>query len=70
MLILGLLGMYIDAVVVFFTISSLFFRMAMAVLWAPILQGVLSLHEFWAREKLVQAEFLLVRYLACTNFLQ
>ena len=34
------------------------------------LQGVLSLHEFWAREKVVQAEFVLVRYLACTNFPQ
>ena len=35
MLILGLLGMYFDAAVVFFTISSLLFRMAMAVLCAP-----------------------------------
>ena len=34
------------------------------------IQGVLSLHEFWAREKVVQAEFVLVRYFACTNFLQ
>ena len=33
MLILDLLGMYFDAVVVFFTNSSLLFRMAMAVLW-------------------------------------
>ena len=32
MLILGLLGMYFDAAVVFFTISSLLFRMAMAML--------------------------------------
>ena len=32
MLILGLLGMYFDAAVVFFTNSSLLFRMAMAVL--------------------------------------
>ena len=32
MLILGLLGMYFDAAVVFFMISSLLFRMAMAVL--------------------------------------
>ena len=32
MLILGLLGMYFDAAVVFFTISSLLFRMAVAVL--------------------------------------
>ena len=32
MLILALLGMYFDAAVVFFTISLLFFRMAMAVL--------------------------------------
>ena len=33
MLILGLLGMYFDAVVVFFTNSSLFFRLAVAILW-------------------------------------
>ena len=32
MLILGLLGMYFDAAVVFFTNSSLLFRMAMAIL--------------------------------------
>ena len=32
MLILGLLGMYFDATVVFFTISSLLFRMAIAML--------------------------------------
>ena len=32
MLILGLLGMYFDAAMVFFTISSLLFRMAMAML--------------------------------------
>ena len=36
MLILGLLGMYFDAVVVFFTISSLLFRMAMAVLCSAV----------------------------------
>ena len=34
MLILGLLGMYFDAVVVFVTKSSLFFRLAVAILWA------------------------------------
>ena len=34
------------------------------------LQGVLSLHEFWTRGMVVKAEFVLVRYLACTNFLQ
>ena len=33
MLILGLLGMYFDAAVVFFIISSLLFRLAMAMLW-------------------------------------
>ena len=36
MLILGLLGMYIDAAVVFFTNSSLLFRMAMAVLCTAV----------------------------------
>ena len=33
MQILGLLGMYLDAVVVFVTNSSLFFRLALAILW-------------------------------------
>ena len=33
MLILGLLGMYFDAVVVFVTKSSLLFRLAVAILW-------------------------------------
>ena len=32
MLILGLLGMYFDAAVVFFTNSSFFFRLAVAIL--------------------------------------
>ena len=30
-----------------------------------ILQGVLGLHEFWGREKLVQAKFVLVKL--CTS---
>ena len=34
MQILGLLGMYFDAAVVFVTNSSLLFRFAMAILWA------------------------------------
>ena len=34
MLILGLLGMYFDAVVVFVTKSSLLFKLAVAILWA------------------------------------
>ena len=33
MLILGLLGMYFDAAVVFVMNSSLFFRLAVAILW-------------------------------------
>ena len=36
MLILGLLGMYFDAAVVFVTKSSLLFRLALAILWAVI----------------------------------
>ena len=36
MQILGLLGMYLDAVVVFVTYSPLFFRLALAILWYPI----------------------------------
>ena len=30
-----------------------------------IIQGVLGLHEFWAREKIVQAKFVLVKL--CTS---
>ena len=30
-----------------------------------LIQGVLGLHEFWAREKLVQAKFVLVKL--CTS---
>ena len=33
MLIMGLLGMYFDAVVVFVTSHSLLFRLAVAILW-------------------------------------
>ena len=33
MLILGLLGMYFDAVVVFVTSQTLLFRLALAILW-------------------------------------
>ena len=36
MLILGLLGMYFDAAVVFVTNSSLLFRLAVAILWPDI----------------------------------
>ena len=42
MLILGLLGMYFDAAVVFFTISSQLFRMAMAVLCCNSALAVLA----------------------------
>ena len=37
MLILGLLGMYFDAAVVFVTNSSLLFRLAVAILWMGLL---------------------------------
>ena len=55
MLILGLQGMYFDAVVVFVTKSSLFFRLAVAILcygW-PLMQRTCErmLHVF-VREKL------------------
>ena len=33
--------------------------------WLIDIQGVLGLHEFWAREKLVQAKFVLVKL--CTS---
>ena len=36
MQILGLLGIYFDAAVVFVTNSSLLFRLAMAILWISI----------------------------------
>ena len=36
MQILGLFGMYFDAVVVFVTNSSLLFRLAMAILWTVL----------------------------------
>ena len=38
MLILGLLGMYFDAAVVFVTKSSLLFRLAVAILWPCLAQ--------------------------------
>ena len=41
MLILGLLGMYFDAAVVFVTKSSLLFRLAVAILWPPALVGIM-----------------------------
>ena len=34
--------------------------------WGDRLQGILGLHEFWAREKLVQAKFVLVKFLLRT----
>ena len=42
MLILGLLGMYFDTAVVFVTQSSLFFRLAVAILWS----GLYQIHLF------------------------
>ena len=36
MLILGILGMYFDAAVVFVTKSSLLFRLAVAILWIAL----------------------------------
>ena len=30
------------------------------------IQGVLGLHEFWAREKIVQAKFVLVKLCTCS----
>ena len=41
MLILGLLGMYFDAAVVFVTKSSLFFRLAVAILWRAVQAALL-----------------------------
>ena len=51
MLILGLLGMYFDAMVVFFTTSSLFFRLAMGILcvWGKNWHscGLMDPAHFW-----------------------
>ena len=44
MLILGLLGMYFDAALVFITNSSLLFRLAVAILVTPILNGLFNKH--------------------------
>ena len=38
MLILGLLGMYFDAAVVFFTSQTLLLKLAVAILWKPWLK--------------------------------
>ena len=46
MLILGLLGMYFDAAVVFVTKSSLFFRLAVAILWALCFLGIFAIDYF------------------------
>ena len=45
MLILGLLSMYFDAAVVFFMISSLLLRMAMAVLCPPLIASLFIYEE-------------------------
>ena len=42
MLILGLLGMYFDAVVVFVTSQTLLFRLALAILWCRFAQTALK----------------------------
>ena len=51
MLILGLLGMYFDAVVVLVTKSSLFFRLAVAILWHA---GVYQNGKTFPKSKLLQ----------------
>jgi hypothetical protein len=45
MLILGLLGMYFDAAVVFVTKSSLLFRLAVAILWKGTKKTRCHFHE-------------------------
>ena len=52
MLILGLLGMYFDVAVVFVTKSSLFFRLAVAILWKLKLNSIIfdTLNGQWNRE--------------------
>ena len=50
MLILGLLGMYFDAVVVFVTSQTLLFRLALAILWnikVLRLSNSTSFQKFW-----------------------
>ena len=60
MLILGLLGMYFDAAVVFVTNSSLFFRLAVAILWG-ILYLICKTHlriEMMLRLPKIEAAFI------------
>ena len=54
MLILVLLAMYFDAVVVFVTSQTFFFRLALAILWLflDILQSVL-IGGLWTHQRLV-----------------
>ena len=60
MLILGLLGMYFDAAVVFVTNSSLFFRLAMAILCMN--------KSFFGQKRIIWALVLLVIFTYCTFY--
>ena len=49
MLILGLLGMYFDAAVVFVTSQTLFLRLALAILWPHDLKILIKLTKHGLR---------------------
>ena len=60
MLILGLLGVYFDAAVVFVTKSSLLFMLAVAILWIEF-----AIKSFFADDLMLWAILLLI----ATNFM-
>ena len=55
MLILGLLGMYFDAAVVFVTKSSLLFKLAVAILWIELRSN--GVKRLFVEMFLLQREF-------------
>ena len=74
MLILGLLGMYFDAAVVFVTNSKLFFKLAVAILWDELKHIVIIqylgyeyLEPPQTASKLYYLDFKFAVYLLLTN---
>ena len=73
-LILGLLGIYFDAVVVFVMKSSLFFRLAVAILCTVVTMclkilvkntssttSVLSIHKIWLKSSAITAQYQVIK---------
>ena len=70
MLILGLLGMYFDAEVVFVTKSSLLFRLAVAILWV-VVRAYSSVHNYSGMHQYFLAWYLPIKtILRCTTVLE